>query len=153
MRGHGADKAIPGAGGVDRPDVVAWQDQRLAVQQRNDAAFAQRHADDPVRAGAQRPRSVKKLLVVVGIAKLAFGQQTELGFIEDQKIGEIEQSAAEFDGRRRIEDGGRAGGAGLLEEGRDRGQGNFELADRDIARRERSAGHVGGTQRAHWRRE
>ena len=87
----------------------------------------------------------RKRAVIVGVAKLALRQQTEFGFIEDQDIGEIEQWTPEFDGRRRIEDGRAPAARALFEKGGDRGQGNLELADRDIARDERCAGHVGGT--------
>ena len=70
--------------------------------------------------------------------------KAEFGFVEDEDIDEIEQFALEFDRRRRIEDRGRAGGAGAVEEGGDRGQRNLELADGDVAFRQRSRADVGG---------
>ncbi len=82
--------------------------------------------------------------MIVGVVKLGLRQQAELGFIEDQNIDEIEQFRGEFDRRRRIEDRRRAGRAGAFEEGGNSGQGNLELADRDIALRKRGRGDIGG---------
>ena len=92
----------------------------------------------------QRTRGLDEARGIVGVAKLGLRQQAEFGFVEDQDIDEIEQLGAEFDRGRRIEDRGRAGGAGAFEEGGDRGQRNLELADRDVALRKDSRGDVGG---------
>ena len=91
-------------------------------------------------------RRIDEPPIIVAVAKLGLRQQTELGFIEDQDIDEIEQLAAEIAWRRRIEDRGGAGGAGALEEGDDGGQGNLELADRDVALRKCGRGDIGGAE-------
>ena len=95
-------------------------------------------------AGLQRSRRFDEARVIVGVAKLGLGEKAEFGFIEDQDIDEIEHFSAECDRRRRIENRGRAGRTGALEKGADRGQRNFELADRDIAFRKRRRGDIGG---------
>ena len=73
--------------------------------------------------------------MIVGVAKVGLGQEAEFAFVENQNIDEIEQGAVEPDRRRRIEDRGRVGSTGALEEGVDGGNRNLELADRDVALR------------------
>ena len=123
-----------------RPGTISG----IAVDKRQHAALAQGHADDFVFAGLQGSRSVDDAAVIVTVAKLGLGQETEFAFIENENIDEVEQFVAELSGRRRIEDRRRAGRTGALEEGVDRGQGNLELADRDVALRKRRRGDVGG---------
>ena len=97
--------------------------------------------------GSERAASMKRAGSSLSL-KLGFCQKAEFGLVEDQDIDEIEQLSAEVDRRRRIEDGGRAGRAGALEEGGDRGLRNFELADRDVALGEHRRGDI---RRAHQR--
>ncbi len=93
LRGDRADKAIAGAGGIDRSDGAARNDQWFAVDQRQHAALAQRHADDFVFAGLQGSRSLDKSRMIVAVAKLGLCQKAEFAFIEDENIDEIEQFA------------------------------------------------------------
>ena len=82
--------------------------------------------------------------MVVGFAQLGPGEEAELAFIEDENIDEIEQFSVEFDRGRRIEDGCRSRRAGAFEEGANSGQGNLELADRDVALCKRGRTDIGG---------
>jgi hypothetical protein len=112
LRRDGAHKTIAGAGGIDGLNGAAIDNQRLAVDKREHAALAERDADGLVFAGLQRSRHFDEARIIVGIVKFGPGQETELGFIEDQNIDEIEQLAVEFDRWRRIEDRVRASRAG-----------------------------------------
>ena len=84
LRRDRADKAIAGAGGIDGLDRSARNDHRFAINQRQHAALAQRHADDLVPADRQRTRGLDEARVIVGVAKLGLRQQAEFGFIENR---------------------------------------------------------------------
>ena len=90
----------------------------------------------------QRTGGLNEAGVIVGIAKLGFGEKAQFGFVEDQYVDEIEQFLPEGDCRRRVEDRGCANGPRAFEERGDGGQRDFKLADSDVAFGENGAADV-----------
>src|SRR5260370_8048770 len=70
LRSDRADKTIAGAGGINSLDGTARRDQRLAVDERQRAALAERHTDDFVLAGLQRSDLLREPRIFVSIAQL-----------------------------------------------------------------------------------
>ena len=82
---------------------------------------------------------------LVAIVKFGVREKPKLGLVEDQDVNELEQFRPAGDRRRWVEDGGRTGRARPFEEGADRRQRNFELADGDVALGQHRSGDILGT--------
>ncbi|GCC49590.1 hypothetical protein chiPu_0033972, partial [Chiloscyllium punctatum] len=122
--------AVAGACRIDGLDLASRHQQRLAFDQRQNAAFAERDADG--LALPQASRRLGKAGGCVAVAQLSSREESKLGLVQDQDIDQIQQRLVGLFRRCRIEDRGGAGGAGALEECGDRRQRDLELADRDV---------------------
>ena len=92
LRRDRADEAVAGAGGIDRVDATACDDQRFAVDQRQHAAFARVTQMIWSRLVCNDLAAAMNRSSPSAVVKLGPGQQAELGFIENQDIDEIEQT-------------------------------------------------------------
>ena len=142
LRGEGADKAIARACRVDGRHGAAGDHGCLAADQREHAALAERHGDDSVRPGWQRPRRFNEPGRVVRGLEFGVCEKPQLGLIQDQDIDKIEQLRAEHDRRCGIEDRGRTSRPRALEKCSDGGQRDLELADRDVALGQQGCGDI-----------